>query len=288
MSKLGNTLRSRLVIYLLVLPLLVSAAAEEENDFSCSVPVNSATALKYKIIAIFSTLIIGFFGVCLPIFGLDLVEDLLSPVTGSILISICLTAPFIHILPDTIESLTSSCLGDEPPWVEVVSVSAVILTMIESFASSCVIAFENKEEKNKKGDLIHVHNQRQHDHNNIRRKLLTHVLESGIVVYSIIVGIALGASSSVSTIKPFIGAITIHQLLEGFRPRRCISKAKFELKKVLVMVILFSLTTLVGIGMSIGVVEIYKENGRTVLMVSSFLNAAAAGILYYMATFSNY
>ncbi|KAF2550048.1 hypothetical protein F2Q68_00034857 [Brassica cretica] len=46
MSKLGNTLRSRLVIYLLVLPLLVSAAAEEENDFSCSVPVNSATALK--------------------------------------------------------------------------------------------------------------------------------------------------------------------------------------------------------------------------------------------------
>ncbi|KAL0753069.1 hypothetical protein Bca101_090737 [Brassica carinata] len=207
MSKLGNTLRSRLVINLLVLPLLVSAAAEEENDFSCSVPVNSATALKYKIIAIFSTLIIGFFGVCLPIFGLDLVEDLLSP------------------------SLTSSCLGDEPPWV--VSVSAVILTMIESFASSCVIAFENKEEKNKKGDLIHVHNQRQHDHNNIRRKLLTHVLESGIVVYSIIVGIALGASSSVSTIKPFIGAITIHQLLEGFRPRRCISKAKFELKKIL-------------------------------------------------------
>ena len=84
MSKLGNTLRSRLVIYLLVLPLLVSAAAEEENDVSCSVPVNSATALKYKIIAIFSTLIIGFFGVCLPIFGLDLVEDLLSPVTGSI------------------------------------------------------------------------------------------------------------------------------------------------------------------------------------------------------------
>ncbi|CAF2105939.1 unnamed protein product [Brassica napus] len=38
MSKLGNTLRSRLVIYLLVLPLRVSAAAEEENDFSCSVP----------------------------------------------------------------------------------------------------------------------------------------------------------------------------------------------------------------------------------------------------------
>ncbi|KAH0914140.1 hypothetical protein HID58_028586 [Brassica napus] len=134
---------------------MISAAAEEENDFSCSVPVNSATTLNL--------------------------------VTGSI----CLIAPFLHILPDAIESLTSSCLGDEPAWgdfpmVGVVSMSAMILTMIESFASSYMkrlksIAFENKEEENKKGDLIHVHNQRQHDHNNIRRKLLTHVLESGIV-----------------------------------------------------------------------------------------------------------
>uniref|UniRef100_A0A0D2ZQC7 Uncharacterized protein n=1 Tax=Brassica oleracea var. oleracea TaxID=109376 RepID=A0A0D2ZQC7_BRAOL len=55
--------------------------------------------------------------------------------------------------------------------------------------------------------------------------------------------IALGASSSVSTIKPFIGAITIHQLLEGFRPRRCISKAKFELKKILIMAIRSSADT---------------------------------------------
>ncbi|CAF2217679.1 unnamed protein product, partial [Brassica rapa] len=139
--------------------------------------------------------------------------------------------------------------------VGVVSMSAMILTMIESFASSYMkrlksIAFENKEEENKKGDLIHVHNQRQHDHNNIRRKLLTHVLdltftpkkthvlESGIVVHLIIVGIALGASSSVSTIKPFIGAITIHQLLGGVRLGRCIR----------------------------------------------LFNAAAAGILFYMAT----
>ncbi|CAN7131279.1 unnamed protein product [Brassica rapa subsp. narinosa] len=117
-----------------------------------------------------------------------------------------------------------SHLGVISRWLEL---SSMILTMIESFASSYMkrlksIAFENKEEENKKGDLIHVHNQRQHDHNNIRRKLLTHVLESGIVVHLIIVGIALGASSSVSTIKPFIGAITIHQLLEGVRLGRCI------------------------------------------------------------------
>ncbi|CAH8337747.1 unnamed protein product [Eruca vesicaria subsp. sativa] len=129
---------------------------------------------------------------------------------------------------------------------------------------------------------------RQHDHNNIIHRLVTHILDSGIVVRSIIVGIALGASLNVSIIKPFIGAISVHQLLGGIRLGHCISKAKFELKKILIMVILISLTTPVGIRIGIGVVEIYKENGRTILMVSGCLNAAAAGILFYMATFRKY
>lgn len=157
------------------------------------------------------------------IVGLDLVEyfNLVSP---SVICLTCLTSPAFHILPDAIESLTSSCLGDEPPWgdfpmVGVVAVAAVFLTMIESSASSSMkkcIAFENKDEENKNGDQTHA-DPRQLDHNNIRRKLLTNVLESGIVVHSIIVGTALGASSSVSIIKPFIGVITFHQLLEGIR-----------------------------------------------------------------------
>ncbi|KAL0853696.1 hypothetical protein Bca101_058848 [Brassica carinata] len=273
MSKPGNTLLLALVIYLIVLPILVSAAAEEENDFDCSVAVNSATALNYKIIAIFSTLIVGAFGVCSPIFGLDLVEDF-NLVSPSVICLTCLTTPAFHILPDAIESLTSSCLGD----------------YVESSTSSSMkkcIAFENKDEENKNGDQTHA-DQRQLDHNNIRRKLLTNVLESGIVVHSIIVGTALEASSSVSIIKPFIGAITFHQLLEGIRLGRCISKAKFELKKILIMVILFSLTTPVGIGIGIGVIEIYKDNGWAVLILSGCLNAAAGGILFYMVTFTNY
>ncbi|CAA7034897.1 unnamed protein product [Microthlaspi erraticum] len=44
----------------------------------------------------------------------------------------------------------------------------------------------------------------------------------------------------------------------------------------------------VGIGIGIGLAKIYKENSLTTLMVSGFLNAAAAGILNYMAFFIAY
>ncbi|CAA7035029.1 unnamed protein product [Microthlaspi erraticum] len=92
---------------------------------------------------------------------------------------------------------------------------------------------------------------------------------------------SLGASQNVSIIKPLAAAITFHQLLLGIGRGGCISQAKFGLKKRLVMALVFCLTTPVGIGIGIGFSEIYYENGPTMLMVSGFLKAAAAGILLF-------
>ncbi|CAA7028178.1 unnamed protein product [Microthlaspi erraticum] len=61
-----------------------------------------------------------------------------------------------------------------------------------------------------------------------------------------------------------------------------------EVKKTLVMVMVYSLTTPLGIGIGIGVAEIYKEYIPATLMLSGFSNAAAAGILSYMASFLCY
>lgn len=58
-------------------------------------------------------------------------------------------------------------------------------------------------------------------------------------------------------------------------------QAKFDLKRTLTLVIVFSLTAPVGIGIGIGFAEIYYKNGPTMLIVSGFLNAAAAGILLF-------
>ncbi|XP_033133489.1 probable zinc transporter 12 isoform X1 [Brassica rapa] len=310
------------VVYLVALLVLtVSAAAEEGNDSGCSAAaaVNSEKDLKYKIVAIFSTLIFGVFGVCLPIFGLDgdgffyaCVRQFGAYVMG--------LASVIYILPDATASLTSSCIGDFPMTGVVVARAAAILTMIES--KSFASAFMNiSHSENHNGDDDHVdnsasqrHTVSRQDHNKIRQKLVTQVLELGFVVHSVIIGIVLGASPNLSTIKPLIPAIAFHQLFQGISLGGCISEvillcfnlsnvimmflylfffclcvqAKFELKKTLTMVIVFSLTAPVGIGIGIGIAEIYYKNGQTTMIVSGFLHAAAAGMLLFMAGVTGY
>lgn len=41
------------------------------------------------------------------------------------------------------------------------------------------------------------------------------VLELGIIVHSVIIGIALGASQNIKTVRTLFGALTFHQFFEG-------------------------------------------------------------------------
>ncbi|XP_020253714.1 zinc transporter 8-like [Asparagus officinalis] len=109
------------------------------------------------------------------------------------------------------------------------------------------------------------------------------VLELGILVHSVIIGISLGASESPSTIRPLVAALTFHQLFEGMGLGGCIVQAKFKVKSMAMMILFFSLTTPVGIAIGIGIASIYNENSPTALIVEGILNSAAAGILIYMA-----
>ncbi|BAS94501.1 Os05g0472400, partial [Oryza sativa Japonica Group] len=109
------------------------------------------------------------------------------------------------------------------------------------------------------------------------------VFELGIIVHSIIIGISLGASESPSTIRPLVAALTFHQFFEGIGLGGCIVQARFHLKSAVTMAIFFSLTTPVGIMIGIGISSAYNENSPTALIVEGILDAAAAGILNYMA-----
>lgn len=60
-------------------------------------------------------------------------------------------------------------------------------------------------------------------------------------------------------------------------------QAKFRLKSVVAMGLLFSLTTPAGIGVGIAISSVYDESSPTALVVQGLLEAAAAGILVYMA-----
>uniref|UniRef100_A0A452ZC83 Uncharacterized protein n=1 Tax=Aegilops tauschii subsp. strangulata TaxID=200361 RepID=A0A452ZC83_AEGTS len=109
------------------------------------------------------------------------------------------------------------------------------------------------------------------------------LLELGIIVHSVIIGMSLGASQSTSTIRPLVVALTFHQFFEGIGLGGCIVQAKFRLKSVLLMALFFSLTTPVGVVIGIGISSVYDENSPNTLIIQGILSAAAAGILNYMA-----
>jgi zinc transporter 1/2/3 len=48
------------------------------------------------------------------------------------------------------------------------------------------------------------------------------VLELGIIVHSVIIGMSVGASESTSTIRPLVAALTFHQFFEGLGLGGCI------------------------------------------------------------------
>ena len=48
------------------------------------------------------------------------------------------------------------------------------------------------------------------------------MLELGIVVHSIVIGLGVGASNDVCTIKPLVAALCFHQMFEGMGLGGCI------------------------------------------------------------------
>ncbi|KAG2577408.1 zinc transporter 4-like [Panicum virgatum] len=117
----------------------------------------------------------------------------------------------------------------------------------------------------------------------IRHRVISQVLELGILVHSVIIGVSLGASLRPSTIRPLVGALSFHQFFEGIGLGGCIVQAKFKVRATVIMVAFFSLTAPMGIALGIAITSSYSKHSATALVVEGVFNAAAAGILIYMS-----
>lgn len=231
---------------------------------------------------------------------------------------VILATGFIHILPDAFERLTSKCLPEEPwrrfPFAGFVAMSSAMGTMmVDSFATGYykrsyiskalpvdvdldVDVHEVAQVESSQQPQFHSHDHGHghgHGHGHalqdgslsekIRHRVISQVLELGIVVHSVIIGISLGASEKSSTIRPLVGALSFHQFFEGIGLGGCIVQANFRAKATVIMAVFFSLTAPVGIALGIGVSSSYDEHSSTALIIEGMFNAASAGILIYMA-----
>ncbi|KAJ0975920.1 hypothetical protein J5N97_017885 [Dioscorea zingiberensis] len=314
---------SILLLILLSFTATVTAAVTAGADESCGCEKETGTkdkerAMTLKFIAIASILSAGGVGVLVPILGRSVA--VLRPecdvffIIKAFAAGVILATGLIHILPDAFERLTSRCLPEEPwrhfPFAGFVAMSSAMATMmVDSFATSYykrslfskalpVDDAEAGEVDSSSPDQqpqphFHSHGGHAHAHahalqdeslsERIRNRVISQVLELGIVVHSVIIGISLGASQRSSTIRPLVGALSFHQFFEGIGLGGCIVQANFRAKATVIMAMFFSLTAPVGIALGIAVSSSYNENSSTALIVEGLFNAASAGILIYMA-----
>ncbi|XP_057964120.1 zinc transporter 8 [Malania oleifera] len=302
--------------------VLVAAPAWVAGECTCDAgaedDTNRAKALRYKLVAIASILVAGAIGVCLPVIGKSV--PALSPEKGVFFMvkafaaGVILATGFIHVLPDAFEHLTSPCLSENPwgnfPFTGFVAMMSAIGTlMVDTFATSYYrrahfskkgVVSGDEERVGEHAGHVHVHTHASHGHSHgggnslqdepsgtsselVRHRVISQVLELGIVVHSVIIGISLGASESPQTIRPLVAALTFHQLFEGMGLGGCISQAKFKGRSIAIMALFFSLTTPIGIAIGIGISNVYNENSPTALIVEGIFNSASAGILIYMS-----
>lgn len=308
---------SRLIFSLLVLLLPAALVAGDCTCDSDSITHDPrGLTLRYKIGAIAAILAASGVGVFLPIVGKN--SAALQPGSNLFFLikafaaGVILSTGFIHILPDAFENLNSPCLKSSPwgsfPFGGLAAmVGALGTLMVDSFATGYFrrVHFESKPvslDEETRGDHaghVHLHTHASHGHahgpasaspsegltdlDRIRYRVTSQVLELGIIVHSVIIGIALGTSQSLDTIKPLLAALCFHQLFEGIGLGGCIAQASFKSRSVISMGLFFSLTTPVGIAVGIGIMNVYNENSPTALIIQGLLDAVAAGILIYMA-----
>lgn len=58
----------------------------------------------------------------------------------------------------------------------------------------------------------------------MRQKMVSQVLEIGIIFHSIIIEVTLGLSQNICTIRPLVGALAFHQIFEGMGLGGCIAQ----------------------------------------------------------------
>ncbi|XP_006362610.1 probable zinc transporter 10 [Solanum tuberosum] len=288
-----------------VLSVVEDCGAEEDN--SC---VNKSKALPLKIIAIVSILITSMIGVCLPLVTRSIPalspERSLFVIVKAFAAGIILATGFMHVLPDSFDMLSSSCLKENPwhkfPFTGFVAMLSAIVTMaIDSIATSLYskkhrAGLVNPENGGVDQEMGAVNSGHSHHHHGsfstkdgvegtklLRYRVIAMVLELGIIVHSIVIGISLGASNNTCTIKGLVAALCFHQMFEGMGLGGCILQAEYKFLKKALMAFFFAVTTPFGIALGMALSTTYEENSPRALITVGLLNASSAGLLIYMA-----
>lgn len=216
---------------------------------------------------------------------------------------VILSTSLVHVLPDAYDALADCAVASKHPWRDfpfaglVTLIGALLALLVDITASAHVGHGQGHGDKPSGGDYLPVVSKEvgvgekvqvglsAEELAKVKQKLVSQVLEIGIIFHSVIIGVTMGMSQNQCTIRPLVAALAFHQIFEGMGLGGCIAQAGFSVGTVAYMCFMFSVTTPVGIvlGMVVFSVTGYDDSSPNALIMEGLLGSLSSGILIYMA-----
>ncbi|XP_054798791.1 zinc transporter 6, chloroplastic [Prosopis cineraria] len=273
---------------------------------------NGEAAAHLKVISIFVIFFTSMLGMSLPVllaryFQGKSLYDKAIVVIKCFAAGVILSTSLVHVLPDAFAALSDCQVASMHPWKDfpfaglVTLIGALMALFVDIAASSHVehahshaqtqYALVGAQEKLESGELkaelgASCERERQAEEMaKLKQRLVSQVLEIGIIFHSVIIGVTMGMSQNVCTIRPLVAALAFHQIFEGMGLGGCVAQAGFSFGTTAYMCFMFSVTTPMGIilGMMLFSLTGYDDSNPKALIMEGLLGSISSGILIYMA-----
>ncbi|CAK8537835.1 unnamed protein product [Lathyrus sativus] len=265
---------------------------------------DGAAASHLKVISLFVIFITSAIGMSAPVLLARIFRG--KPLYDRALVlikcfaaGVILSTSLVHVLPDAYAALADCHVASRHPWKDfpfsglVTLIGAILALFVDLVASSHVGHAEYAPVGAGEKELGIVElggggegeSERGEELVRLKQRLVSQVLEIGIIFHSVIIGVTMGMSQNVCTIRPLVAALAFHQIFEGMGLGGCVAQAGFSYGTVAYMCFMFSVTTPLGIilGMTLFSLTGYDDSNPNALIMEGLLGSISSGILIYMA-----
>ncbi|KAJ3337157.1 high-affinity Zn(2+) transporter zrt1, partial [Kappamyces sp. JEL0680] len=292
----------------LILALSTLVLAQSDNvtatDASCSLVSDGSYSLSFHISGIFIVLACSAAGSAISIaLGTKAHKGWLYQLLQLVKffgIGIIAATAWIHLLPDAFESFSSPCLDASwaqygPAWVGVFGLVAAFAVQLLEMAGHTHSPSSRKASHDSdptpdgavpKRDAVaplpdvecgtHIHVQ----DTSLAKRISTLVLECGVLVHSLIIGLTLGVALD-DEFKTLLIAVSFHQFFEGLALGIMIAEHFTSTMVHVLLGTLYPLATPAGIAIGIALQKSYNETDSSILVLRGIFNSLSAGILIY-------
>lgn len=279
---------------------------------------NAATTLKLiSMLVIFFTSVIGISAPVMlaRVFHGKPLYDKVILIIKCFAAGVILSTSLVHVLPDAYDALADCQVSSQHPWKDfpfsglVTLVGVLTALLVDLTATSHVDGYSHghghgkevsgyeriggHEEMKKTTTVVEIEvveaveerrRLKEEEMVKMKQRMVSQVLEIGIIFHSVIIGVTMGMSQNKCTIKPLVAALAFHQIFEGMGLGGCIAQAGFKFGTTAYMCIMFSVTTPMGIvlGMILFTMTGYDDSNPNALIMEGLLGSLSSGILIYM------